>query len=127
MNGLSDLHIEVQDERERYWQELWIGPGGPAPPSRRGSRADPPFAVRNRPGSGQVSAVCPAPNHLLALGSERANMKKERQALPAAVLRVLYRAVRHGRLAQCLDNEAGLLEGVEVRCERAMLTLEAHV
>ena len=64
-------------------------------------------------------------------------MKKERQALPAAVdllavvggevLRVLYRAVRQGRLAQCFDKEAGLLEGVEVRRERAMLTLEAHV
>ena len=28
------------------------------------------------------------------LGSERANVKKKRQALPAAVLRILYRAVR---------------------------------
>jgi predicted TIM-barrel enzyme len=53
-------------------------------------------------------------------------VKKERQALPAVVLRVPYRAVRHGRLAQRLNKEARLPEGVEVRRQRAMHTLESH-
>ena len=54
-------------------------------------------------------------------------MQKERKALPAAAPWVPYRAVRYGRLAQGLDQEAGFLQGVEVCGERPMLTLEAHL
>src|SRR5207245_3714432 len=53
--------------------------------------------ARRGEGAGEVGAM--RTETAARLGSERPNVKKERQALPAAVLRVLYRAVRHRRLA----------------------------
>jgi hypothetical protein len=47
-------------------------------------------------------------------------VEEKRQTLPAA-LRIPDRAVRDGRLAQRLDEQASLLESIKVGLERAML------